>query len=116
MSDATLARMEHGKYVRVRGEPRRDGVCVLRKPTLYVQTSVLGVARFFFIDHHDSSDSTYIWNCRSICSTVQKLRGMGGRTDRWTDRPTLGNIEILANLKTVLLGFNPYVWLTLCRI
>ena len=26
MSDATLARMEHGKYVGVRGEPRRDGV------------------------------------------------------------------------------------------
>ena len=36
MSDATLARMEHGKYVGVRGEPRRDGVYVLRKPTLYV--------------------------------------------------------------------------------
>ena len=35
MSDATLARMEHGKYVGVRGEPRRDGVCVIRKPTLY---------------------------------------------------------------------------------
>ena len=35
MSDATLARMEHGKYVGVRGEPRRDGVYVLRKPTLY---------------------------------------------------------------------------------
>jgi hypothetical protein len=34
MSDATLARMEHGKYVGVRGDPRRDGVCVLRKPTL----------------------------------------------------------------------------------
>jgi hypothetical protein len=34
MSDATLARMEHGKYVGVRGEPRRDGVYVLRKPTL----------------------------------------------------------------------------------
>jgi hypothetical protein len=27
--------MEHGKYVGVRGEPRRDGVCVIRKPTLY---------------------------------------------------------------------------------
>jgi hypothetical protein len=24
--------MEHGKYVGVRGEPRRDGVYVLRKP------------------------------------------------------------------------------------
>ena len=36
MSDATLARMEHGKYVGVRGEPRRDGVCVIRKPTLYI--------------------------------------------------------------------------------
>ena len=35
MSDATLARMEHGKYVGVRGEPRRDGVCVIRKHTLY---------------------------------------------------------------------------------
>jgi hypothetical protein len=33
MSDATLARMEHGKYVGVRGEPRRDGVYVLSKPT-----------------------------------------------------------------------------------
>ena len=27
MSDATLARMEHGKYVGVREESRRDGVC-----------------------------------------------------------------------------------------
>ena len=35
VSDATLARMKHGKYVGVRGEPRRDGVCVLRKLTLY---------------------------------------------------------------------------------
>ena len=35
MSDANLARMEHGKYVGVRGELRRDGVCVLRKPTPY---------------------------------------------------------------------------------
>jgi hypothetical protein len=31
MSDATLARMEHGKYVGVRGEPRRDGVYVAKK-------------------------------------------------------------------------------------
>jgi hypothetical protein len=36
MSDATLARMEHGKYVGVRGEPRRDGVYVLRKPTHFI--------------------------------------------------------------------------------
>ena len=35
MSDATLARMEHGKYVGVREESRRDGVCTLRKRTLY---------------------------------------------------------------------------------
>ena len=34
MPDATLAQMEHGKYVGARGEPRRDGVCVLRKWTL----------------------------------------------------------------------------------
>ena len=34
MYDATLARMGHGKYVGARGEPRRDGVCVIRKPTL----------------------------------------------------------------------------------
>ena len=34
MSDATLARMEHGKYVGVREESRRDGVCTLRKRTL----------------------------------------------------------------------------------
>ena len=40
MSDATLARMEHGKYVGVRGEPRRDGVYVLRKRTLYVGLSL----------------------------------------------------------------------------
>ena len=33
MPDATLAQMEHGKYVGARGEPRRDGVCVLRKWT-----------------------------------------------------------------------------------
>ena len=33
MYDATLARMGHGKYVGARGEPRRDGVCVLRKRT-----------------------------------------------------------------------------------
>ena len=31
MSDATIARMEHGKYVGVRGESRRHGVCTLRK-------------------------------------------------------------------------------------
>ena len=36
MSDATLARMEHGKYVGVREESRHDGVCTLRKQTLYV--------------------------------------------------------------------------------
>ena len=30
MSDATLARMEHGKYVGVRKESRRDGVCTLQ--------------------------------------------------------------------------------------
>ena len=41
MSDATLARMEHGKYVGVRGEPRRDGVCVIRKPTLYYLLQLL---------------------------------------------------------------------------
>jgi hypothetical protein len=35
MSDATLARMEHGKYVGMREESRRDGVCTLRKRTLY---------------------------------------------------------------------------------
>ena len=35
MYDATLARMGHGKYVGARGEPRRDGVCVLRKQTPY---------------------------------------------------------------------------------
>ena len=35
MSDATLARMEHGKYVGVREESRRDGVYALRKRTLY---------------------------------------------------------------------------------
>ena len=34
VSDATLARMEHGKYVGVREESRRDGVCALRKRTL----------------------------------------------------------------------------------
>ena len=34
MYDATLARMGHGKYVGARGEPRRDGVYVLRKHTL----------------------------------------------------------------------------------
>ena len=40
MSDATLARMEHGKYVGVREESRRDGVCTLRKRTLYGFTVV----------------------------------------------------------------------------
>ena len=35
MSDATLARMEHGKYVGVRKESRRDGVCTLKGQTLY---------------------------------------------------------------------------------
>ena len=35
MSDATLARMEHGKYVGVREESRHDGVCTLRKQTPY---------------------------------------------------------------------------------
>ena len=29
MAGATLARMEHGKYVGVREESRRDGVCTL---------------------------------------------------------------------------------------
>jgi hypothetical protein len=31
MSDATLARMEHGKYVGVREESWRDGVCTLKR-------------------------------------------------------------------------------------
>ena len=35
MYNATLARMGHGKYVGARGEPRRDGVCVLKSRTLY---------------------------------------------------------------------------------
>ena len=35
MSHATLARMGHGKCVEMRGEPRRDGVYVLRNRTLY---------------------------------------------------------------------------------
>ena len=35
MYDATVARMGHGKCVEMRGEPRRDGVYVLRKRTLY---------------------------------------------------------------------------------
>ena len=34
MYDATLARMGHGKYVGARGEPRSDGVCVLKKHPL----------------------------------------------------------------------------------
>jgi hypothetical protein len=40
MSDATLARMEHGKYVGVREESRRDGVWALslRKRTPYTPT------------------------------------------------------------------------------
>ena len=35
MYNATLARMGHGKYVGARGEPRRDGVYVLKSRTLY---------------------------------------------------------------------------------
>ena len=38
MYDATLARMGHGKYVGARGEPRRDGVYVLRKRTVAGRT------------------------------------------------------------------------------
>ena len=44
MYDATLARMGHGKYVGSRGEPRRDGVCVLRKGTLYPSLAYLRCA------------------------------------------------------------------------
>ena len=40
MTDATLARMEHGKYVGVREESRRDGVWALRKRTPYVRGTV----------------------------------------------------------------------------
>ena len=40
MYDATLARMGHGKYVGARGEPRRDGVYVLRKRTPYAGGAV----------------------------------------------------------------------------
>ena len=36
MSDATLARVEHGKYVGVGKESRRDGVCTLKGQTLYI--------------------------------------------------------------------------------
>ena len=43
MSDATLARMEHGKYVGVREESRRDGVWALRKRTLYNPSASLGI-------------------------------------------------------------------------
>ena len=47
MSDATLARMEHGKYVGVRGEPRRDGVCVHVKPyDQYVRTLLVSGSPF----------------------------------------------------------------------
>jgi hypothetical protein len=39
MSDATIARMEHGMYVGVRGESRRDGVCTVAKKTDPLATS-----------------------------------------------------------------------------
>ena len=42
MYDATLARMGHGKYVGARGEPRRDGVYVLRKQTPYLRRATVG--------------------------------------------------------------------------
>ena len=35
VADATLARMENGKYVGVQEESRRDGVCTLKSRTLY---------------------------------------------------------------------------------
>ena len=35
MTDTTLARMEHGKYVGVQEESRRDGVCTLKGRTPY---------------------------------------------------------------------------------
>ena len=46
--DATLglARMEHGKYIGVRGEPRRDGVCLLRKRSVLISV--------YFIESCDS--------------------------------------------------------------
>ena len=44
MYDATLARMGHGKYVGARGEPRRDGVYVLKSRTL-VYCIAVGPAR-----------------------------------------------------------------------
>ena len=44
MSDATLARMEHGEYVGVREESRRDGVCAKKTDPLQEQhTARLGL-------------------------------------------------------------------------
>ena len=42
MSDATLARMEHGKYVGVREESRRDGVCTVRDVALEIALQKYG--------------------------------------------------------------------------
>ena len=44
MYDATPARMGHSKYVGARGEPRRDGVCVLRKQTPYATVGYVYVS------------------------------------------------------------------------
>ena len=57
MSDATLARMEHGKYVGVREESRRDGVWALRKRTLYVICNINEVedARMEHLEHLECS-------------------------------------------------------------
>ena len=46
MSDGTAERVEHGKYVGVRGEPRRDGVCLLRKRSVLISV--------YFIESCDS--------------------------------------------------------------
>jgi hypothetical protein len=77
MSDATLARMEHGKYVGVRGEPRRDGVCVIRKPTLYALGSeVVRVARQDRVAHISKQSSEPFrsyWKCRSQIESVLVL-------------------------------------------
>ena len=69
MSDATLARMEHGKYVGVRGEPRRDGVCVLRKPTPYTYVNV--VMRGVLYRAHAAIIGLYMQQCTNAASSMQ---------------------------------------------
>ena len=79
MSDATLARVEHGKYVGVRGEPRRDGVCLLRKRSVLISV--------YFIESCDSLRPESRGHPYAMCSVGSMMKDARTKGSFFPARP-----------------------------